>query len=319
MRQVAGSSCLWVLSLISGCGVPPPPPELNAFNPPSSAEPVQSIELILAGPEQGDRFVWTQHARSEAGRVKSIFSATAPDSNDRPAQQAELIRAATARGVSAIIVEPANGPEIATALDEARSAGTVVVLLDRAVPSRDPSKPFARVYFGPLEPMFGKLVDKVQKDLRASKLAEDGKVVLFVNAEPRPGSAEIISAVRDALDKAGVGNIETLTYEGTSETAKPVLLARVEPDSKVTTVLAHEEAGLEAALQVLQELKSKRPLVIAGCISMDKPLTGFAGMVSVMIDRNQAKLIRQAFRLASGLARGEDVPGQIEVPLEFHP
>lgn len=319
MRQAAGLSCFWVLWLISGCGVPPPPPELNAFAPPSSAGPVQSIELILAGPEEGERFVWTQHARSEAGRVKSIFSATAPDSNDRPAKQAELIRAAVARGVSAIIVEPADGPEIATALDEARSAGTAVVLLDRAVPSRDRSKPFPRVSFGPLEPMFRKLVDKVRKDLRASNLADDGTVVLFVNSEPRPGSAEIISALREALEKDGVGNIETLTYEGTSETAKRVLLARVEPDPKVTTVLAHEEPGLEAALQVMQDLKSTRPLVIAGTMSMDKPPTGFAGMLSVMIDRNQAKLIRQAFRLASSLARGEDVPTEVEVPLEFYP
>jgi ABC-type sugar transport system substrate-binding protein len=222
-----------------------------------------------------------------------------------------------ARGVSALIVEPNDSSEVAEALNDARAAGTYVVLLERAVTSRDPTKPLARVHFSPLDEPFRLLVAAARKEVQASSLPDDGTVILLVHARPGPGAGEVIAAMRKALAGAGLKPAEEINYDGTTESGKSVLLSRIEPDPKVTLVLAHENYGLESAIQTLSSLKTKRSLIIAGCLSIDRVFTNLVDMVSAVVDRNQSRLARQALRTAASLARGENTPTEVEIPLEF--
>ncbi len=310
----------WASLLSVGCGssfVPPPPPELVAQSEKTLPPPAKRIELILLADENPERSLWLHLAPSEAGRAKVLLQVSRPKPGEPPARQASLIREAIARGVAALIVEPAEAPEIADALAEAQAKGVVVVLIDRTVPSR--GKPFTVVTHEPFSKSARSLVDAVLKDVKIEELSPRGPAILLVNDLADSHTAGRAAALKDALRDAGVTMLDPLTFDGGPANAWLKLIGALAVHPEVDIVLADEHQGLSAAGNV-QADKSKIKPIFAGYTMYggeDLRLGSLPGCAAVA-DRNIQMLVRKFLKAAVDLAEGKTIPERIEVPLIFH-
>lgn len=315
---------LWVLGLcllapaLSGCDsggfVPPPPPELSAPALSGMEPAARVVELVLASNATPDRGAWAQVVRLEAGDARTGFRFAALGPNDPPQGQAELIREAAARGVSVLIVEPAQAPEVADALEQARKQGTPSVLLDR--PLDAPGNPFPVVLPAPCADSARQLVEAAVADAKTAGLPADGKALVLVPSPPEAHTNEARDALRAALQAAGVSQVETVEYPGAIEGAQKAITARLQADPSVTLVLTTSADGFTGTTQAREELlKSGRLVIMAGYGEITPhSVDAYFDTSAAVADLNLVKVGRQAFQVALRLAQGESVPDRTEVP-----
>ncbi|MDR3636039.1 MAG: substrate-binding domain-containing protein [Isosphaeraceae bacterium] len=312
---------LWPLFLtcwVAGCDsltmAPPAAPELSSITRPSETPP-RTLELVLGG-ETIDRLFWAAKGPPMAERRKVVCYEAHLGAGDPPAKQAELIRNALERHVSALIVEPVDAPEVVDALRSAQAQSVPIVLLDHPVPGLGNAGPVTLVALPDFGPSARSIVASAQASAKTRKLPADGRALLLVNSRTDRRSADRVAALRSALKEAGTGLSETLQFTDTGEAIESSLRAKLTADPKITFVFAEEDQGLAAANHLRQELRDKRPFVTAGYFHFDSrdepvPIEGCAAAV----DGNQRGLIARAVDSAVRLANGEKVPDRIEVPL----
>jgi len=315
----------WVLVAIlwsGGCGgesfVPPPPPELDSLTAPDAA-PTLAVEMVLGAEPTTELSAWEQAARVEAGKAKVVFTLTRLAAGEPPARQAELIRAAAARGVSALMVDPADAPEVAAALNDVRAGGTPVVLLGRPVPSRDPAKPLALVTYVPSDGPARRLVGLAVAEARGNGMGPDGHALVLRNTKAGRDAGEVADALAGALRAAGVAEVSSLPFDGDSDRAKAELIERLRADPKLAVVMASEATGLTAALNTHDELKASREFSLAGSTSFDRGSLIAQATCAGLLNRNTSLFGRQAFLHTLKLARGEPTPPAVEVETPLQP
>ncbi len=321
-RVVASLAAL--VAAIGGCDggsiLPPPAPELNAVSDSGGQAPAALTLAMISAPKPTDEGTeWEYSARVEAGQARVIFSVTRPEPDDPPSKQAGLIREATARGTSALVIDPEDDPAVVAALTEARDKGTSVVLIGRSVTDRDPARPLPRVTFAPPDEPVRKFMDALAADLRASGLPADGHALIVLKAGAGPQATDVAGYLTSSLKSAGFTGVEPFHVED-SDKSVPALEARVAADPKVTTLVGIGDRQVRVAMDVRdgQKKKAKRPLSVGGSVTLAKAIeySGYAHCFG-LLDRNQIALARKAVRLAVGLARGEPAPAVQAVPISF--
>ena len=296
---------------------PEPPPELSAISDTQNIATI-TVELILAGDVVDDRLSWEQAARLEASNAKAIFTVARITNADPASKMAELIRDAMKRGISALVVEPVEGSEFVEAVNDARDQGVAVVVLDKAVPGRDPSKTYPTVIYTAFEEPARRLIEGVIKRAQADGLPSDGSALVLVSPKYGPDTESRVATLIKTLEKAGIAKVERLEFEGNFEVADKVLTAKLESDPKITLVICHEEQGISGAVASRQALKSKRKFEVAGTSSVDRVLSATVlSASSGIVDRNVPNLARQALKIAVGMAKGEKVPAETLLPLPY--
>ncbi|SIO45792.1 ABC-type sugar transport system, substrate-binding protein, contains N-terminal xre family HTH domain [Singulisphaera sp. GP187] len=310
---------LWALIPVlglSGCEsdtfMPPPNPELTAPAPPP---PVRVVEMILPTNSTPDQNALAQYLRLVASREKTSYRTSAPEPNDPPRRQADLIRKAAERGATVLIVQPAQDAEVTKALHEVRAQGVSSVLLAEPLSEAGTGKPFPIVEPAPYSDAAGKIIETAVEAAKTVKLPADGTAVILTVLKPDADLKAGAEALAAALKKAGVAHSEPLTYDGTLEGAKSALNTRLEADPKLAIVLIGEQVGLTGALDVRSKLKGKRPIVVAGYVPSDPPISEMLSMqTAAMAVRNIPQLARQAFKTALQVAEGDAVPDRTAVP-----
>ena len=314
---------------LGGCGegfVPPPPPELSAIPDVRPAGSSPTIEMVLAAPPSNERVLWEGTVRREAGVERIIFSSSRPETGAPAARQAELIRAAGDRKPSALIVEPADDPEVVEALKAVRDAGTPVVLLHRGVDAKDAGKAFPVVTYSPFPAAAKELVEAVRKEARDKNVPAETPALVVHGFQGGPSSDRMRDALVDALKEAGAPPAGVLDVTQDMEAGKALVKERVEAEPGIGIVLADDDSAYSAALAVNQDYVNAakdgtppaRPaFLLGGTVSRDRPAGATVADCVGLVDRNISALARKALREAIALSKGESVPPVTRIPLTY--
>ncbi|MFO0908853.1 MAG: substrate-binding domain-containing protein [Isosphaeraceae bacterium] len=328
MRRVLS----WMLALgflgVAGCSndafTPPPPPELSevpsSISATSPTATTPSITLIMAGEAHPDQATWELAGRQEAGRRKVILVIEKLDPKAPPSEQANRIReVARNSGTSALIVEPADDPSVAAALNDVSAAGKPVVLLERAVPPRDPRTRFGLVRYEPFEPVARQAAEKLHEEAKLYGIPNDAHVLLTKNTRYGPWFQPRLDLLERLLKQAGFAGVVVVPFDGEDEAAQKALMAALDSDPKAAAILASEDVGMTAALAVHDKLKDKKTTYVGGFMTVDRTMNGgYLTRATVTVDRNVPSFIIGAIQVAAGLARGEPVDLESTVPNPVH-
>jgi ABC-type sugar transport system substrate-binding protein len=316
---------LLALALFAGCDsgsfVPPRRADLKALPDPTKTERLGRIAMVLAPGDTVDQLTFGLFGRREANRARMSFALTRPKPDDPPSRQAELIREAAASGALAVIVEPSDSPDVAAALEDVRSKGTPVVLIDRPILSRDPSAPFTIVALSPIQPPFQQLAEALRADARSLGLPDTGTALVLVDAGAGPEADRQgrAPALISALTKAGVPKVDALPIARETAKAEEALTARLKADPKVTIVVSPDESGVRLAAVVKEAIRPTRHISIGGCIWPEgKPDEGVFP-AAALVNINTPELAREAVRTAMRLINREATPQEKLVPVSFLP
>jgi ABC-type sugar transport system substrate-binding protein len=275
-------------------GPPPAPPPDSAksfaFIPPSKA-----LELSL----------WTQAARVEAARHRSLVELVPIPEKPTQTWQAEAIREAVARGVSAIIVVPDESADLTQAIQESVEATVPVVQMLRQV--AEPGSETPLVTYSSLDDSAGDLVKAAVDDARAAGFPADGPALLMRNGGVSLNGLDRAEALEKAAKNAGLRLVPSPDWKGYSKDAEAVLRAALAEHPDLAIVLVDEGNALNAASTVRNSIASpQRPFVTAGYTTdkNDLDLAGF-GMAAAVADLNLTASITQAVRTAHAVASGE--------------
>ncbi|MFO0951135.1 MAG: hypothetical protein U0835_08285 [Isosphaeraceae bacterium] len=310
----------WLAGCDSNSMLPPPPPELTTIpTTATSTPPARTVEMILRPGTTPDRTLWESVGRQEAGKRLALFSLAQPKPGSPASAQADLIRQAVKRGISSLVVEPVDDPEVAAALNEAVASGVPVVLMEYPVKAKDPARPLHRIRRAPFGKAVEPLAAAILKDLKAVGASESHALVTF-NASTGPEGKADVDQICEALRKIGIARVDVVEFPSRYEEARKVLTAAVEKDPKVTVIVASEAEGVTGMLGTYDDTKSQRTLALGGLMTVDA-LANPAAMTNCagVLDRNVPSMSREAVRRALELAGGGLVPEEIEIPLHFHP
>ena len=313
---LARAQGLWVALALAGCDnafVPPPQAELSELRERRPA--ARTVEICLSNEHTWDRDLLEQVAREQAG-LAHVFFQVHKVSPREPAEQANWVRGAKARGASALIVEPLGGEELARALGQVRDEGIPVVLIGRSVPTG--SKPFPVVthpsFTGPARDLVQAAVDAA----RAAKLPEDGGAVLLVNTYKDDQSDERVAELRAALQGVNVPLLATISFEAGGAAAQKAAEDALKAHPKLSIILAEEDQGLIGAAQTRDARKDAPRFILCGVLAATKDMgPNVLTLCDAYVDRNTKQLGSKAFQAALALTDGKPVPDRIEVPYEF--
>jgi ABC-type sugar transport system substrate-binding protein len=342
------AACLPFVGCDSESFTPSRPAELTRANTPSTPAPAASpaaaprpgtpavgaraIELIAAPRAAVESDVMKTSARSQAGMDKVRIQIAVEGENSTPGTQADLVRKAVARNPLAILVEPAEpaGPDLATAVAEARERGMTVVLVGRSPAGKLPEEgeidgtshprgALIRVVHEPFASPARALVAAALNNSRNAKLSLEGGAIVLIDTASDPLVEDRAGALAAALRDAGVTRISEVRYASDSNLGEKKLDERLETDQKARIVLAADNASTRAAYAMANKKSEDRPVVVAG-FTTDETDVGmvrmgeYAGIAAFSEDR----MIRKAITTAAQAAAGQRISGTIEVKIPVH-
>lgn len=310
---------------LTGCGsdsfVPPPPPELSAVREGETPAAAKLVALILDGPETEDRATMKQMALKDAGLARISLNSSGLKAGETPDRQAELIRDAVARGAAALIVEAIDAPPVVKELEQARSKGVKVVILDRALSTGEGGKPFPRVTFGPFAKVAREMAEAAKHEAENVQIPPKGKAIILVNEQRDNHTGDRVAAIQSALKEVGIPVGDTLAFAGDAASAEAVLKPRVVGHPEISYVFAEDDRGLAGAYAVRQSQDEGKAaaFLISAFVSYDLRLRKEAVAVcAAVVDRNLEGLMRKSIDVAANLINGRTVPGETVVPMTCH-
>jgi ABC-type sugar transport system substrate-binding protein len=307
-----------VLTLALAAGCEGQPTDLHSETTSAGDNEVSEIALVLPADSTFAGRLVERVAGVEAGRERTILTPMRPELNDPPSQQAELVRQAIARRVSAVIVMPGDPKSLSPALGEARARGIHVVVLGEPVPPPD-GPPFTRVHFPTLAGSTTELVDAATKSAEELELPAEGPALIAVpnnSDDPRlPPRAE---ALRAELQRRGVTVRPDLSFTISGNAPKEALAQAIAESPRPTMILAVEDTGVSAALRVRNDQMQagkEPPFAIVGYIDNPDMLTLLdSGFCAATVDGNLSAATMEAVRLTLAMIAGREVPQTVEVP-----
>lgn len=252
----------WVWLAAGGCapGVAVPPASTgDSVVPPSSPSQVPTIGLVV--PESGLQAasIYEQTVRNEAARGEVLCEVV----QSRPGGQAEAIREVLRRGITALILVPAAGESIASAVDEARASGVPVVLLDRPAAVEGGALP--RVAYTPYEESARELVSAAVESARKAGFDAEAPAVVVANGPFDDAGREMVAALHRALDEAKVPTLPDVTFAGFQQQAREAFEAFFKEHPEVAMVFAIDDQAIRSIGTVRDELDhEQRRFVLAG-------------------------------------------------------
>jgi ABC-type sugar transport system substrate-binding protein len=327
--------------LASGCDsasfAPPPPDDLQSaegsappkfFTPPPSSDILsppragaRAVALVLARHDLDEGEILLSSARAQAGYDKVKLDIAKLGSQDLPAQQASLVQEVLARNPLALILEPADTADkhLAQSVSEAQAAGVPVLFLNRPL-STQTSKPATLVGAPSFSASAQQLVESAIRNAKNGGLDPKRGAILVINTVSDAFADDRVSAIHQALQKAGVNSIEEFRFAYKADTANNLVADRLKANTKAVLVFAIDSQCLPPIRQFTTQPEFvDRPFVVAGYVSDDRliPFT-LNGDFAAVAEFNSNRLVRKAITAAASSAQGKELPGRIEVPVEFH-
>jgi ABC-type sugar transport system substrate-binding protein len=283
------------------------------------------VELILARTADDNRMYLTQCLRRDLGKATIVFRSGGPTARGevpKPVQPyaagelAQTIRAAVARGVSGLIVEPIEDPAVLDALYDAENQGVRVLLLDQPVAPRGGKSIPCIQYVSFTEA--GRQI--VQAVLDAAKLMfrEDaGRIILMHNRSLDPYAAPQFESLTGALKALGK-SFEVIAFDRESTSATDALRKSLAANPKVAIVLADDEQGMGAAYTIRKEwTESNHPeFLFGGYLAYDFRSVGdLLGRAAAFADRSIESFAVKTSQTMRSLLEGKPVSDRVEIPI----
>jgi ABC-type sugar transport system substrate-binding protein len=341
----------------SGCGsgdfLPPPPAELqgalegapgsapgSVAATPGQSSGTKTIDLILSGKADAEETeVQKAAARTQAGfdkvRLHIIDPRESPDSPGKmaatPQDQAQLVRAAVARHLHALVLEPADPADqaLAQAVQEAGNAHVPVVLVGRSLtglpqptaapPLAAPTSSVILVAPPPFAESAKQLVASAIRNAKNAKLNPQNGAFLLINTSGDSLIPDRVASIRDALKAAGITTVEEIPFVRDAQVAGKLLTDRLQANKKLALVFSFDSTSSSASNHVATELAQDRPFVQAAYTSDDNliRMTGM-GEFAAVVEFFPTRMLRKAISTAVSLAQGRNVAGRVEFPVVFH-
>jgi ABC-type sugar transport system substrate-binding protein len=330
-----------------------PPAPSDVLLPPRAG--AKAIALVLARHDPDDAELLKAAARTQAGYDRVKLDITMLGDQDLPAQQAGLVHEALARNPLALILEPADKEDkrLAQAVSEAQRQGVPVLLLHRslsaapvgsqasggdgATTSASPSQAAAdhsaaaprsaQTSKPPIlvgVPSFGSsaklLVESAIRNAKNGGLDPKRGAILVVNTVSDAFADDRTSAIREALQNAGIKSVDEVRFAYKADLAHKIFSERLKANAKAVMVFALDSQCLPPIRQITSQPEFvDRPLVVAGYVSDDKfvPFTK-SGDIAALAEFTPMRLVRKAITTAAAAAQGKDVPQHIDLPVLFH-
>ncbi len=286
--------------------------------PPPPVSETRTVGVVLPGSGPVELEIWEQDARRHGVQTQSLVEIFRPSPDDPPTKEAELIRDAVARGISALVVLPNGDPSVVTALKEARDANVPIVLLDRD--AKLDGKPVPKVAYTTEEETAQKLVAAAVEDARSLGFPADGPAQILVNGPHDDHDRERIAALHKAFEDKGVRVLPDVAFSGLIEEGRQAMARALESHPEIAIVVATENHSLVGAAKFRNKLDhKKRRFVIAG-YSHEKITFDLAryNVAAGVVDRNVHEPVVRAYDAALALIRGETVPDRIEVHVPMY-
>ena len=320
---------------------------------PASTKP---IELILDRHSAEETEFFKSAARTQAGIEKARIKLTFLGEKESATRQAELVREAVARRPPALILELAdpNDLGLAKAVREAEDAGVPVILLGRPLAGSQatevaqpdakaakagagpasvqgqaqgaqasagsrPPAPLILVSFGSFAPTSKALVASAARNTKNMGNDPHGGAVILLDSTSDLYVEQRATAMRDALNVAGITKIKEIRFEKSATRVEPVLseFLRANPDFVMVFPLDHQ--SYLANRKVSTDLRPERPLISAGYTADDQLARSVQmGEFAALAEFMPTRLLRKATSTAIAVAQGRDVPRRVELPIAFH-
>jgi ABC-type sugar transport system substrate-binding protein len=285
------------------------------------------VALVLARHDPDDAEILRSAARAQAGYEKVKLDITMLGDQDLPAQQAGLVKDALARTPLAVILEPADTQDkhLAQAVTEVQRAGVPVIFLNRSISpallDAQASKPPILVGAPSFAASAQQLVESAIRNAKNGGLDPKRGAVLVINTVSDAFADERTSAIREALEKAGVDSksIEELRFAYKADLANKIVADGLKANTKAVLVFGLDSQCLPPIRQYTSQKEfTDHPFVIAGYVA-DERLNPYvqSGDFAGLAEFNSNRLIRKAVTAAASLAQGKDVPQHVEIPVEF--
>jgi hypothetical protein len=170
--------------------------------------------------------------------------------------------------------------------------------------------------FGPTAEL---LVASAMRNAKNAKLDPREGAIILVNALGDQLIPERALAIRNALDAAGIKNIQEVSFSKQAETGTKLLKERLKANPKVVLVFSVDSLSSTAGRQAVADIVVKRPFILAGYASEETYATSTqAGDFAAVAEYAPVRLVRKGITTATALARGRDVPSVYELPILFH-
>jgi len=313
----------------------------------------KTIELVLDRRDVEQAGLVTAAARKQGGFEKVGLKIALLGEQDLPARQVDLVREALARHPLALIVEPSDPTDrrLAQVIDEARGEGVPVVLLNRPLAGDQGAGPNAAdtkaAGNGPAQPSAGQgaatapkpgsrkpmvlikppsftasaqqLVASALRNAKSANLDPQGGAIIMINTKGDSFIQERALAIRKVLEAIGIKTIEEISFSKESEIGTKLLTERLDANPKLVMVFSVDSLSTVAARETIYKIVLDRPFIVAG-YSAEKNIasTVRAGDFAAVAEYVPTQLIRKSVATAVELARGEDVPSVVEVPIVFY-
>lgn len=308
----------WGAALIlaaAGCDDRLPLPETDLAGPGGAS--AAEVALVLPPEATIPAGVFERVVAAELGKAQAIYSREKPAPGDPPGRQAELVREATARGVSAVIVVPQAGPtpDLGPALADARTRGVKVVVLGDPVPVLD-GPPYPNVRLQDLAGPTAELVAAARKAARESDPPAEGPALILMTSSPDyPRSPGRAAALRAELERAGIAVLPDIAFPPTVEGPTATIREALKTSEPPAFIFGTDDMGVTTTGTIRDRIDSDAPTVVAGFIDNPEMLPVInSGQCAAIVDGNLSAAGARATQLALDLIAGRATEESIEIP-----
>ncbi len=259
------------------------------------------------------------------------------------------------RNPLALILEPANTQDkhLGQAVVDAQTAGVPVLFLNRSLaaavmdsqasaggsaktqsspspvaadhsasptPGTQTSKPPVLVGAPSFESSAKQLVESAIRNAKNSGLDPKQGAILVINTVSDAFADDRTSALRQALQNAGINSIEEIRFAYKADLANKFIADRRKANTKAVLIFGLDSQCLPPIRQLTAEPEfADHPFIISGYVSDDRLIPFVqSGDFAALAEFNSNRLIRKAITAAALAGQGKDVSQRIEVPVEFH-
>jgi ABC-type sugar transport system substrate-binding protein len=313
----------WIVGLtllfVAGCGGESAGPARPRSTPgATTASKLPHVMLILPTTSGEDLSIMRQVLQdpaSGAGR-DYIYREGIVRQGMPAAQQAEVIREAMDKKVSALLVVAADPDSVAPALLEARERGLPVVVVGHEVPAD--GEPFPTLTFAsPEEPARRVLAALSKRDTEPPPT--EMKAAIVEDSIEEWQTQDLAHALEVAAAEAGVPIARVIPYENRVVAAREAILKALAEDPSIVLILFQDRAGAEAAALVAAEPGPGRDrgIRVGGFVpDLDPETRDKLGNRAVVINRNVTEAAKRAIQMALQRLEGEEIPDRIVIESE---
>jgi ABC-type sugar transport system substrate-binding protein len=157
------------------------------------------------------------------------------------------------------------------------------------------------------------------RNAKNAKLDPTGGAIIVVNTSSDSFVNDRITALRGALEAAGVKSIGQVEFAKQVPLGKSLLIERLKAQPKVTLVFGIDTQATTVCREALTDLFEARPFVMAVFASessvSDMTRSGdYAGVAEFA----PLKVVRKAISAAVAMSQGREVPARIELPVVYY-